>query len=119
MHTLSDGKYAVFSPLCTTLHGVGSPQGSKIKRGSVLSHFCPASMRESLLNQAGKGPASSLTELSGVICLSQFIPRGVSYADWLKLDLQDQSMAKSVENLLIGLDSSGPTPGAGEDISGS
>lgn len=47
------------------------------------------------------------------MCSLQIVPRGISYTDCAMLGLQGQSIVKSVEYILTGLNSSG----AGDDIS--
>lgn len=63
-----------------------------------------------------KGPASSLTELTGLLGSSLIVPGGKAYADRLKVGFQDQPTVKDVETIFTGLESSEPTPVARDDI---
>lgn len=93
---------------------------SKVLRSNnalFFFHFCPASKRENFSSTKEKEELSpELTEFKGVMGSTLRDPRGISYADWLKLGLQDHSMVKNTKNVLTGLVSSGPTPGARDDI---
>lgn len=117
IQTLSNGRYAESFHLSAVQSSFGSLQGFKIKQCSILFHFCPASKRDNFSSTKEKEDLSpELNEFKGEMGSTLRDPRGISYVDWLKLHLLDYSIVKDTENILTALDSSGPIPGARDDI---